>query len=172
MSELTPQQTAESLKVSTQTLRRWSVQFAEFLGPDATPGRGRRRMYSIDDLAVLRRASDLLRSHSVDETLALLRVTPDQESTQALETLALPDLISEAKALQSLVMQLRGAIGELKQVTTDQAAELETMRASFQQFAARQVKRNKHQQAELEAMRARIDDLTARRSWWARLRGR
>ena len=33
-------------------------------------------MYSIDDLGLLRRASDLLRAHSVDETIALLRVTP------------------------------------------------------------------------------------------------
>lgn len=143
MSELTPHQTAEALRVSAQTLRRWSVQFSEFLSQDAKPGRGRRRMYTVDDLALLRRASDLLRAHSVDETIALLRVTPDAADTRALETMTVTDLIAESKTLRDVVSQMRGDVAALTdRVTT--------------------------QQAELDDMRAQLAQLQARRSWWQR----
>lgn len=164
MSELTPQQTAEVLAVSVQTLRRWSTQFAEFLGPDATPGRGRRRQYSVDDLAQLRRIADLLRSHSVDETLALMRVTPDQADTRALETMTVTDLIGEAKALQGLVMQLRGEVAS-------QAAELERLRGEVAGLFDRQRKRQAVLETDLADLRAEVEALKAtpaRRSWWQR----
>lgn len=165
MSELTPQQTAEVLKISTQTLRRWSVQFAEFLGPDATPGRGRRRQYSVDDLATLRRISDLLHNHRVDETLALLRVTPDQDSTQALAVMTNTDLIGEAKTLRDALMQLRGEVAA-------NHAEIERLRGEVAGLFDRQRKRQAAQEAELSEIRAQLSDMQARRSWWDRLRGR
>ena len=157
MTPLTPQQTAETLAVSAQTLRRWSLQFAEFLSADATPGRGRRRQYTVADLALLRRAGDLLRAHSVADTIALLRLGPDQADTAALEALALPEALAQvitlrdlARGLAGRVEALAGEVADLKAAQADQAST---------------------HQAALEDMRRQIEELTARRSWWQRLRG-
>jgi DNA-binding transcriptional MerR regulator len=38
--------------VSRQTVRTWSIEFADFLSPGATPGEGRRRQFNEDDLRV------------------------------------------------------------------------------------------------------------------------
>ncbi len=51
---LTPKQTAETLRVSTSTLRRWSIEFSAFL----TTRKGVRRLYSVDDLAMLKQVKD------------------------------------------------------------------------------------------------------------------
>lgn len=38
--------------VSPQTVRSWSIEFADFLSASATPGEGRRRQFTEDDLRV------------------------------------------------------------------------------------------------------------------------
>ena len=53
---LTPGQIAQTLDISTATLRRWSARFAPYLSPH-TPGK--KRSYTVDDLAVLTRVRDL-----------------------------------------------------------------------------------------------------------------
>jgi DNA-binding transcriptional MerR regulator len=151
MTPLTPQQTAETLSVSAQTLRRWSVQFAEFLSADATPGRGRRRTYTVADLALLRRAGDLFRAgRSVEDTIALLRLGPDQADTAALEKITLPTVAGELQAARALVHQLADRVAALEQAQADQAST---------------------HQAAIDALRADLETLKARRSWWQRLRG-
>ena len=52
---ITPKQAAETLHVSTSTLRRWSGDFSAFLSPRT----GTKRSYTIDDIATLKRARDL-----------------------------------------------------------------------------------------------------------------
>lgn len=172
MTVLTPEQTAEVLSVSAPTLRRWASQFEEFLSADAKPGRGRRRTYTVEDVAFLRSASGLLRSHSVEKVKALLRVPTENTSTTALETLTVTDLISEAKSLRDLVSRYRGDVVALTEKVTAQQAELETLHSEFQQFATRQAKQRRAQETELAEIRSQLAELTARRvHWWARLRG-
>src|SRR5512138_1169464 len=113
MSALSPQQTADMLSVSAQTLRRWAVQFAEFLSQEAAPGRGRRRSYTLKDIDILRRAGALLRSHSVDETIALLRTPPEQTNTQALDKMTMPDLIGMVTSAQGVIDDLRARVDDL-----------------------------------------------------------
>jgi DNA-binding transcriptional MerR regulator len=43
---------ARLFRVSGQTVRQWSIEFAEHLSPTANPGRNRTRNYTEDDLAV------------------------------------------------------------------------------------------------------------------------
>lgn len=165
MTSLTPQQTAEVLTVSAQTLRRWSVQFAEFLSADATPGRGRRRLYTVEDVALLRRAGGLLRAHSVEDTIALLRLGPDQADTAALATLTTPDLISEVQAARGL---LRGLTGRIEALETDRAA----LAGEVADLKRSQADQASTHQAALDALRADLEALkTTRRGWWQRLRG-
>jgi len=53
------QHTATMLGVARETVRNWADEFSAYLSPTATPGRGKRRMYSYDDLRVFSLVSDL-----------------------------------------------------------------------------------------------------------------
>ena len=52
---ITPKQAADTLQVSTSTVRRWSSDFEPFL----SPRQGVKRQYSVDDIAILKRIKDL-----------------------------------------------------------------------------------------------------------------
>lgn len=69
---LTPKQTADALQVSTSTLRRWSSEFTPFL----SPRKGVKRLYTTDDLAMLRKVKDLfnegLNTSQVSDALAIV----------------------------------------------------------------------------------------------------
>lgn len=169
-STLTPAQAAAVLNVSPSTLRRWSADFAEHLSETARGAAGHHRSYSPSDMATLQRAGELLKTLAPSEVKTRLGLADETQQTAALATL--PTLANELQQTRALILQLHAEIDDLKQAHADQAALLATVRSSFQQFAARQVKRNKHQQAELEEIRAQLADLQARRHWWQRLRGK
>ena len=77
---LTPGQIAQNLDVSTATLRRWSARYARHLSPH-TPGK--KRTYTVDDLAVLTRVRDMSATGTplaqIDQALAVTD-TPAQSS--------------------------------------------------------------------------------------------
>lgn len=52
-------QTATLFGVALETVRNWADEFQEYLSPTATPGHGKHRMYSYDDLRVFSLVSDL-----------------------------------------------------------------------------------------------------------------
>ena len=53
------QHTAMMFGVARETIRNWADEFAEYLSPLATPGHGKRRMYSYDDLRVIALVAEL-----------------------------------------------------------------------------------------------------------------
>jgi DNA-binding transcriptional MerR regulator len=77
---LTPGQIAKPLDVSSATVRRWSARFAHPLSPH-TPGK--KRSYTVDDLAVLTRVRDLSATGTplaqIDQALAVTDI-PAQSS--------------------------------------------------------------------------------------------
>lgn len=160
-SNLTPSQTANLLAVSPSTLRLWSTQFANYLSDAARSDGRKHRSYSPDDIGVLKRASDLLKTHSPDETRTLLSVGDDTQRGAALATL--PSIANELQALRDAMMLLRSDVAANQ-------AEIERLRGEVVALFERQRKKQAAQQAELEAMRAQLADLQARRHWWQRLR--
>lgn len=108
---LTPGQIAQSLDVSTATVRRWSARYAHHLSPN-TPGK--KRTYTVDDLAVLTRVRDLSATGTplaqIDQTLAVT-VTPAQSSA----LIAVSDF---ALSLQSARDQVAHLQLQLDQQTT------------------------------------------------------
>ena len=90
---LTPGQIAQSLDVSTATVRRWSARYARHLSPN-TPGK--KRSYTVDDLAVLTRVRDMSATGTplvqIDQALAVTDI-PAQSS-------ALISLTDFAQSLQ------------------------------------------------------------------------
>ena len=52
-------QTATIFGVALETIRNWADEFQDYLSPTATPGRGKHRMYTLDDLSVFSLVDDL-----------------------------------------------------------------------------------------------------------------
>lgn len=52
-------QTATLFGVALETVRNWADEFQSYLSPTATPGHGKHRMYSYDDLRVFSLVSEL-----------------------------------------------------------------------------------------------------------------
>ena len=115
---LTPGQIAQTLDVSTATLRRWSARYARYLSSH-TPGK--KRSYTVDDLAVLTRVRDLSATGTplaqIDQALA---VTDQSANTSALITLA-----DFAQSLQSA----RDQVASLQFQLDQQTARLDALTA-------------------------------------------
>ena len=56
---------------SNETIRVWSHEFAEYLSPTATPGEGRHRLYSAEDLRVLALVNEMRNKGSQTEDIHL-----------------------------------------------------------------------------------------------------
>ena len=115
---LTPGQIAQTLDVSTATVRRWSARYAHHLSPN-TPGK--KRTYTVDVLAVLTRVRDLSATGTplaqIDQALAVTD-TPAQSSA----LIALSDF---ALSLQSA----RDQVAHLQLQLDQQATRLDALTA-------------------------------------------
>jgi len=81
---LTPRQAAAQLDISPRTLRRWSVAFESALSPQAAR-KGKRRAYSSQDIATLRRAQQqLAQSRTLAEVAPGLPVVDHEAPGSAL----------------------------------------------------------------------------------------
>ena len=61
----TSRQIAALYSVSIETIRVWTMEFAEYLSPTAQPGKNKNRVYTIADLEVLSLVSELKRQGKV-----------------------------------------------------------------------------------------------------------
>ena len=115
---LTPRQIAQNLDVSTATVRRWSARFAPYLSPH-TPGK--KRSYTVDDLAVLTRVRDLSATGTplaqIDQALAV--------TDQSAESSALITLADFAQSLQFA----RDQVAHLQTQLDQQTARLDALTA-------------------------------------------
>ena len=86
---LTPSQVADTLETPPSTIRRWSVRFERYLS--FAHSTGQKRLYSLEDIAFLRKVRDLSRQglplSKIEETLKAEVVQADPGET-ALMTLS------------------------------------------------------------------------------------
>jgi DNA-binding transcriptional MerR regulator len=160
-SNLTPSQAAAVLTISASTLRRWSKDYTRHLSEDARGAGGHHRTYTPIDMAILKHAGELLKTHVPIEVDQLLGLADETQQTAALATL--PTIAHELQAARDLISQLQADIADLKQADQDTRAEVARL-------VERQHKRSAAQQAEIESLRVEVLDLKTRRSWWQRLR--
>lgn len=52
-------QIARLFNVARETIRKWSVEFSDFLSPNATPGQGKTRQFDENDMAVFALVSEM-----------------------------------------------------------------------------------------------------------------
>ncbi len=97
---ITPGQIAESLQVSTATVRRWSARFASFLSPH-TPGK--KRSYTDSDLAILSRIRDMTKNGMTMDLIAEQLPLMDQPVDPSTALITLTDF---ARSLHSALDQV------------------------------------------------------------------
>ena len=89
---LTPAQVAETLETPPSTIRRWSVRFERYLSSAHTAGQ--KRLYSLEDLAFLRKVRDLSRQglplSKIEETLRVevIRADPGETALMTISDIA------------------------------------------------------------------------------------
>lgn len=114
-----PKQAAETLEVSTSTLRRWASEFTPFL----SPRKGTKRLYTTGDLAIFGRIKELyqqgLTTDSVREALPVIQAQPSP-GDKALITLsdfsqALEILYSDHARVQAQLKEQAELIKAMKE---------------------------------------------------------
>jgi DNA-binding transcriptional MerR regulator len=130
----TTQHLKQFFKISHQTAKNWSKEFAAYLSPTATPGERRQRLFTDEDLSVLALVAEYMKSgkHYEDVHIALatgqrgeipetsLELLPAPVSGQLL---ALRDRLEathlEVQALQQENSEYKGMVKLLKEQLTD-----------------------------------------------------
>lgn len=83
---------AKMLDISTPALRKWSIQYAEHLSPDANPGPGKARRFTENDVSLLQQIANLRSTDDLSHDDILLRLDmesaslPDEAEDIALES--------------------------------------------------------------------------------------
>lgn len=155
---LTPAQAAALLGVSGSTLRRWSDDYADRLSEAASPGAGRKRTYTPDDLAVLQRAAALLKAGKPPaEVGALLGVVPESLAPTGSALVTLPKIAGD-------LSQAIEVIGRLQQLAQAQAAEVDRLRAEHERQAQALADIQRQQAEQAQAQAAEIEQLKAQQA--------
>jgi DNA-binding transcriptional MerR regulator len=117
-------------KVSSETIRQWAIEFEQYLSPGASPGAGKMRLFSVDDLRVFSLVSDLKNmGKTFDEIHAALKSgqrgeIPVNDSEQSIELRSvrqitllrerLTQVEGERNQLAETVQDLRSKVGRLE----------------------------------------------------------
>lgn len=117
-------------KVSSETVRQWAIEFENYLSPTASPGPGRMRLFTVDDLQIFALIAELKENgKTFEEIHAALKAgqkgdIPETDIDTAIELRAAMEVRvwqeklmvveSERDELSQQVQELRGKIGRLE----------------------------------------------------------
>lgn len=166
--------TATIFGVSLETIRNWADEFQDYLSPTATPGRGKHRMYTFDDLKVFALVAELKQmGHTYADIHSSLQngqrgnppalppeeiqalVTSEQERRLSLEVDYLQRSLIRA---QQELEEARNALKEALQVR-EEKIRLETRLEAEQRAVEERERQIQELKAELAAAQRRIEDL-------------
>ncbi len=162
-----PADAASGLRLPTSTLRLYSVKFSTLLSDHARPrdrsGRPGRRRYTADDLEILARARDLVRSgRSFKEALVEMGGTPPEEEEEDGDqnNVAEPRADSYAAASSHRNMQTEQTVLVTRRL-------VESATEGWRALAAQKGEEIDRLRREIEILEWEITEM--RRPWWQRL---
>ena len=153
MPPIKPVELARQLDVSTSTLRRWAGEFSEHLSKSASASDTRRR-YTARDVAVLKRAQQLLDAgNTVTAVNDLLRLDdfPTEEADQA-ETAPMGDQTTTTALISLIGGQVVSAQADQAQRLTQQDAVIHELRRDLEAVQ----RALDHALARLEALEGKV----------------
>ncbi len=111
MQYFKPVEVARQLGIADSTLRRYSTDFARHLSPGAAPEPGAKRLFRPSDVAILKRAKELLDMGNTIEAVNDLLALEDFSTVEAEEAQETPPGATPASdATQALVSLLGGQV--------------------------------------------------------------
>lgn len=123
---ITPKQAAETLEVSSSTLRRWASEFEPFL----SLRRGVKRTYTVDDIAIFSRIKELYRqgleTQRVKEVLPVIEQSQEQQDKTA-ALITVPGFARALEAVQANNIMLRDEL-------STQAAMIEELKREIEEL--------------------------------------
>lgn len=145
-------QTATIFGVALETIRNWADEFQEYLSPTATPGKGKHRMYSLDDLRVFSLVADLK-----SQGLTYADIHASLQNGQRGPAPALPPEEVQALVTGEQERRLSLEVDYLQRSLVRVQTELEEARTALK--AAEQVKEDKIRlETQLEEERRRVQE--------------
>jgi DNA-binding transcriptional MerR regulator len=122
MQYIKPVDVARQLGIADSTLRRYCTDFAKHLSPDAAPEAGVRRRFRSSDVAILKRAKELLDMGNTIEAANDLLGLDDFSTAEAEEAQETPPSATPASDATQALVQLLG--GQVIAAQADQAQRL------------------------------------------------
>lgn len=112
----TPEDLRKRFNVAKETLRQWSIEFAPYLSPSATPtDKGKHRLYTDDDLGVLALVAELKdRGVTFDEIHLALKNGQRGDVPDDPDGLALIPQQQQVALIQARVLELQDEVERLK----------------------------------------------------------
>lgn len=111
MQTIKPVEVARQMGIADSTLRRYCTDFARHLSPDAAPDAGVKRRFRPSDVAILKRAKELLDMGNTIEAVNDLLTLEDFSTVEAEEAQETPPGATPASdATQALVSLLGGQV--------------------------------------------------------------
>lgn len=160
--------------VALETVRNWADEFEPYLSPTATPGKGKHRMYTLDDLKVFALVADMKkRGNTYEEIHASLRVgsrgQPPVLPPDEVQALVVGEqerrLSLEVEYLQRSMMKLQQQLEEAERqlkeawAIKEEKIRLEVRFEEEQKRTLEKERRISQLQSDLENARARIEAL-------------
>ena len=164
MQYIKPVEVARQMGIADSTLRRYCSDFAKHLSPDAAPDdAGTRRRFRPSDVAVLKRAKELLDAGNTIEGVNTLLGLDDFSTIEAEEAEEPPTSATTATdATQALVSLLGGQViatqADQAQRITRQDAELGDLAEQLADLRER-LARMEAQADQLRRLQEKVDDL-------------
>lgn len=113
MTTYSTAQIARLFNVARETIRKWSVEFDHALSPNATPGQGRARQFSDEDIAVFALVSEMkARGKIYDDIHLALRAGQRGDIPAAAQKL-IPADVPRSLILQQQIRELEAEINQL-----------------------------------------------------------
>lgn len=114
---------AQIFSVAKETVRKWAVEFADELEPNANPGEGRQRAFSDSDLEILALISEMKSQGKlyIDIHAALAQGEKGRlpDSVNAIEPAEVPSVVSVRREVERLKGELQIALTDNQRQATE-----------------------------------------------------
>lgn len=149
-------------KVSNETVRLWSEEFAKYLSPTANPGKGKHRHFTEADLQVFALVSEMKAEGS---TYADIHLSLANNSRGEVPALPVSEVRSLAPSQQSLMLaiqieELTEEVEKLRQEKEEAEASLSAMKEENIRLMTRAEQAEAHSKQIEEMTAKRVQELT------------
>ncbi len=168
----TSKQSAAIYGVSSETIRTWSEEFTEYLGPTANPGRGRSRSFSQNDMEVLSLIAEMKQQNYTYSDIHVALKSGERGNPPDVDPKEVQQLIT-TEGERRMMLQIENLQRELTKAyqERDRALQQAQRTQELEIENARLQERLDALSEQLEESKSKVDDMDQLREQLGELRG-